>query len=186
MKTPSRRVFLEGVGATAVLGLVPASPAVAGSDAAAAAVPLAEALLQGLADYIDVQAGPAALLDGEFRVVRTSRPHQVLLNYDPADVYGKSCEAYWSPEMHRVVRGIGGLPSFRRLGVYCMDFTLVRQLPGGRTGQGHTLVSVGRTVAIGDPHQPFAYLTTSRLADHSTAVRSGATLLCLKEPDTGL
>lgn len=192
MKRLSRRTFLEtagAVGAAAVMGLAPARawPQTASRHArhaalsGRAALSSAQSVLRGLADFIDAYDGPAALLDGDFRVVRTSRPHQLLLDYDPAEVYGKSCEKYWSREMRRIIKGIGGLPSFRRYGIYCVDFTVVRRLRRGGPGSALALVSVGRTVAIGNPHDPTAYLTTSRLAS-GEAVRSSATIRCLDHP----
>jgi hypothetical protein len=175
MKRLSRRRFLEtaaAAGAASVWGLrLPI--AAADPTGARALASLAENVLHGLADHVDALDGVAALLDGDFRVVRTSRSHQLLLNYDPVDVYGKSCETYWSREMHRLIDSIGGLHSFRSLGVYCLDFTVVRY------GSRRPGASVGRTVAIGNPYAPVAYLTTSRPAERQD-IASAATMLCLE------
>jgi len=184
MKRLSRRAFLEttsAAGVAAIWGLPPAAarPNLTADRLGTPVGPVAESVLQGIAHYVDAQQAPAALLDGDFRVVRTSRSHQLLLNYDPADVYGKSCQTYWSREMHRIIEGIGGLSNFRRCGIYCVDFTVVRQRVGFDKAQA--LVFLGRTVAIGNPRNPMAYLTTSRLT-RGEALRSSATIQCLDPP----
>lgn len=137
-----------------------------------------ESVMRGLIDHIDGLDGTATLLDGKFRVVRTSRLHQSLLKYDAAEIYGKSCERYWSSEMAEIAKAVGGLDNFRRIGVYCLDLTVVRQ-PGERGfANVRPLISVGRTVAVGDPRDPIAYLTTLRLADDQTA-RQAPVIKCL-------
>lgn len=124
-----------------------------------------ESVVRGLIDHIDALDGFATLLDGKFRVVRTTRSHQALLKYDAAEVYGTLSERYWSIEMEKVITGIGGLRGFRRSGIYCLDLRVVRRPHECGFGNGQPLVSVGRTVAIGDPRDAIGYLTTLRLAE---------------------
>ncbi len=121
-----------------------------------------ETIVRGLMDHIDGLDSTATLLDGKFRVLRTSRLHQSILKYDPATIYGQSCERYWSEEMERVIKDLGGLDKLRKIGVYCMDLTIVRKPGEGGFKTNRSLVSVGRTVAVGDPCDPVAYLTTLR------------------------
>jgi transcriptional regulator with XRE-family HTH domain len=121
-----------------------------------------ESIVRGLIDHIDGLDSTATLLDGEFRVLRTTRLHQSILKYDPATIYGRSCERYWSHEMEQVIKNLGGLRQFRKLGIYCMDLTIVRQPGEGEFKTNRALASVGRTVAVGDPRDPVAYLTTLR------------------------
>jgi len=124
-----------------------------------------ENVLRGLIDHVDGLDGFATLLDGKFRVVRTTRSHQSLLRYEASDVYGTSSEKYWSQEMEKVINHIGGLRNFRRNGIYCLDLTVIRQPHESGFGNDRPLASVGRTAAIGDPRDPYAYLTTLRFAE---------------------
>jgi len=124
-----------------------------------------ESVVRGLIDHIDGLDGFATLLDGKFRVVRTTQAHQALLKYDVSEVYGTSSERYWSLEMEKVITGIGGLRNFRTNGIYCLDLTVVRQPHESGFGNERPLASVGRTVAIGDPRDAIGYLTTLRLAE---------------------
>jgi len=184
MKKLSRRTFLEAAGAAAALwGLKPAiAQAAAGSCVdGVPTLSYPESVLRGLADFIDAHDGLATLLDGNFRVVRTSRSHQILLKYDPGEVYGRSGERSWPRGMQDIIKGIGGLHNIRRRGVYCMDFTVVKQPCEIGFGNEQPLVCVGRTVAIGNPRDPMAYLTTLRLAD-GLAIRSSAIIKCLNDP----
>jgi transcriptional regulator with XRE-family HTH domain len=124
-----------------------------------------ESVVRGLIDHIDGLDGFATLLDGKFRVVRTTRSHQALLKYDVSDVYGKSSERYWSLEMEKIITTIGGLRNFRINGIYCLDLTVVRQPHECGFGNERPLASIGRTVAIGDPRDAIGYLTTLQLAE---------------------
>jgi len=126
-----------------------------------------EGVVRALIDFIDDMDGLATLLDADFRVLRTTRKHQQLLGYDVSQVYGRSCERYWSAEMERIIKHVGGLRGYRRNGIYMMDLALVRQ-PGeaGFKNQSR-LISIGRTVAVGDPRDPVCHLTTLRLAESS-------------------
>lgn len=138
---------------------------------------ISESVVRGLIDHIDSLEGFATLLDGKFRVVRTTSAHQALLKYDASDVYGRSSERYWSLEMRKVIASIGGLRSFRTNGIYCLDLTVVRQPRESGFGNERPVASIGRTVAIGDPRDAIAYLTSIRLAEAaperpSIAIRS--------------
>jgi transcriptional regulator with XRE-family HTH domain len=124
-----------------------------------------ESVVRGLIDHIDGLDGFATLLDGKFRVVRTTRSHQALLKYNGSEVYGTPSEKYWSHNMEKVIGDIGGLRSFRRNGIYCLDITVLRQPTECGFGNPQPVVTVGRTVAIGDPRDAIGYLTTLRLAD---------------------
>lgn len=121
-----------------------------------------DSIVRGLMDHIDGLDSTATLLDGEFRVLRTTRLHQSILKYDPSTIYGQSCERYWSHDMEQVIKQLGGLRNLRKIGVYCMDLTIVREPGEGPFLTNRSLVSVGRTVAVGDPRDPVAYLTTLR------------------------
>ncbi|RPH55366.1 MAG: XRE family transcriptional regulator [Acidobacteria bacterium] len=127
---------------------------------------LSESVLRSLIDHIDGLDGFATLVDGKFRVVRTSRSHQALLRYDVSEIYGTPSDRYWSQETEKIIADIGGLGSFRRNGIYCMDLTVVRQPHESGFGNDRPLASIGRTVAIGDPRDAIGYLTTLRFAEN--------------------
>ncbi len=121
-----------------------------------------DSIVRGLIDHIDGLDATATLLDGEFRVLRTTRLHQQIVKYDPATIYGQSTERYWGQQMEKVIKDLGGLKTFRKSGIYCMDLTIVRQPHEGALKTNRPMASVGRTVAVGDPRDPVAYLTTLR------------------------
>jgi DNA-binding XRE family transcriptional regulator len=123
-----------------------------------------EGVVRGLIDFIDNLDGLATLLDANFRVLRTTRKHQELMGYDPGEVYGQSCERYWSAEMEGIIKHLGGFKGYRKHGIYQMDLALVRQPGEGGFQTRKPLISVGRTVAVGDPREPVCHLTTLRLA----------------------
>lgn len=129
---------------------------------------LSEGIVRGLMDHIDGLDSTATLLDGQFRVLRTTKLHQSILKYDPATIYGLSTERFWAHEMEKVVKDIGGLKNFRKIGIYCLDLTIVRQPGEGAIRINRPMASVGRTVAVGDPRDPVAYLTTLRQIDPET------------------
>jgi transcriptional regulator with XRE-family HTH domain len=142
----------------------------------AAGVSLADALpadlqraddgtVRGLIDFIDNLDGLATLLDAEFRVVRTTRRHQRLMGYDASDIYGQPSERYWSPDMARIIGEVGGLRGYRRSGIYCMDLALIRLPTNSYATNPNRLVTLGRTVAIGNPVDPHCHLTTLRVLD---------------------
>lgn len=121
--------------------------------------------VRGLIDHIDNLDALATLLDADFRVVRTTRMHQRLMGYDPSDIYGRSSERFWSADMERIIRQVGGLAGYRRIGIHCMDLALVR-LPGNSYAANQSqIVTLGRTVAIGPPGNPHCHLTTLRVLE---------------------
>lgn len=129
-----------------------------------------ESVVRGLIDFIDNLDGLATLLDSSFRVLRTTRTHQQLLGYNVADVYGMPSERYWSAEMERIIKHVGGLKGYRQNGIYRMDLTLVRQPGESVFANTDRLISVGCTVAVGDPCDPVCHLTTLRIARPDEAV----------------
>lgn len=128
-----------------------------------------ESIVRGLVDFIDSLDGFATLLDSEFRVLRTTGKHQQLMGHDPAAIYGKSSERYWSAQMERIIAHLGGLKGYRKLGVYRMDLTIARRPSERGSSNTQDLLSVGRTVAIGDPRDPVCHLTTLRLLHEAEA-----------------
>jgi transcriptional regulator with XRE-family HTH domain len=130
---------------------------------------LPERMLSGIIRHVEFLEAPATLLDGGFRVLRTSRPHQTITGIDPTAVYGRHCERYMAPDMEKVIRDLGGFDAFRRLGVVSLDLTIVHHPKPNGTANTRPRVSIGRTVAIGDPQDPAAYLTTLRLGDPDQA-----------------
>lgn len=142
-----------------------------------------EGVVRGLIDFIDNLDGFATLLDQNFRVMRTTRKHQQMMGYDAAEVYGRPSERYWSAEMERIIKDVGGLRGYRKLGIHRMDLVLVRQ-PGERGFINTKPVrSVGRTVAIGDPRNPVCHLTTLRLVDDlDDSVGTAPTIIGLDGP----
>jgi transcriptional regulator with XRE-family HTH domain len=130
-----------------------------------ASASVGEGVVRGLINFIDNLDGFATLLDAEFRVLRTTRKHQQLMGYDAAEVYGKPSQRYWSAQMEAVIKHVGGLKGYKRDGIYQMDLALVRQ-PGERGFKNdRPLLSIGRTVAIGDPRDPICHLTTLRVVE---------------------
>lgn len=127
-----------------------------------------EGTIRGLVDFIDGLDGMATLLDTEFRVLRTTRAHQIKMGYDPADLYGQASERFWSAEMERIIKQLGGLRGYRKHGVCSMELALRRQPREGGFGNNAQLVTVGRTVAVGDPRDPACHLTTLRLVETDT------------------
>ena len=124
-----------------------------------------EGTIRGLMDFIDSLDGLATLLDADFRVLRTTRQHQRQMRYDPADLYGKASERFWSFEMERIIKQLGGLRGYRNHGVCSMDLALARQPKEGGFNNERRLITIGRTVAVGDPRDPACHLTTLRLVE---------------------
>lgn len=128
-----------------------------------------EATVRALVDAIDNLEGYATLLDQEFRVLRTSRAHQRALGHDPTEIYGQPSERYWSAQMERVIKHLGGLRGYRRHGIYRMDLTIRRE-PNERGARNRRpIITVGRTVAIGDPRKPTCHMTTLRFLEEGEA-----------------
>lgn len=124
-----------------------------------------EGVTSGLIRFIDSLDGYATLLDKDFRVLRTTRLHQRTLGYDPADIYGHNSQRYWSADMEQIINRLGGLRGYRRNGVYMMDLVVTRHAGEGPFNSPRSLVTVGRTVAVGDPRDPVCHLTTLRLVE---------------------
>ena len=125
----------------------------------------AEGTIRGLVSFIDSLDGMATLLDANFRVLRTTRKHQLKLGYDPSDLYGQDSERYWSAEMERIIQQLGGLKGYRRHGVCSMDLAIARAPNEGGYRNHKQLTTVGRTVAVGDPRDPACHLTTLRVVE---------------------
>ena len=131
---------------------------------------MSEGVVRGLLDFIDNLDGFATLLDPNFRVLRTTRKHQQMMGYDAAEVYGRPSDRYWSAEMERIIKDVGGLRGYKKLGIHRMDLTLVRQ-PGERGFvNARPVRSIGRTVAIGDPRNPVCHLTTLRMVEDTDGI----------------
>lgn len=124
-----------------------------------------EGTIRGLIDFIDSLDGMATLLDANFRVLRTTRKHQETLRYDPAELYGKPSERHWSAQMEQIIKSLGGLKGYRKHGVCSMDLVIARQPLEGGYGNAKRIITVGRTVAVGDPRDPVCHLTTLRLVE---------------------
>ncbi len=124
-----------------------------------------EGVLRGIIDFIDNIDGFATLMDADFRVLRTTRKHQRLMGYDPADLYGKPSQPYWSEAMESIIKHVGGLKGYRANGIHRVDLTLVRKPGEGGFSISKPLISVGRTTAIGDPRNPICHLTTLRVIE---------------------
>lgn len=126
---------------------------------------LKEGTIRGLMDFIDSLEGMATLLDADFRVLRTTHRHQQAMGYDPASLYGQPSERFWSAEMERIIKQLGGIRGYRKHGVCSMDLALARQPLEGGYANEKRLITVGRTVAVGDPREPICHLTTLRLVE---------------------
>lgn len=127
-----------------------------------------EGVVRGLIASIDNMDGLATLLDPDFRVLRASRMHQRVLGYDPATVYGQPSERYWAAEMEWLVKYLGGLRSYKRLGIYQMDLALLRRPRENGFKNERPILSIGRTAAMGDPRDPICQLTTVRAIEVET------------------
>ncbi len=64
-------------------------------SAAAGEGAVPDSVVRGLIDHIDGLDGFPTLLDGKFRVKRTTRSDQALLKYNVSEVYGMSSERYF-------------------------------------------------------------------------------------------
>ena len=107
----------------------------------------AEGTIRGLVSFIDSLDGMATLLDANFRVLRTTRKHQLKLGYDPSDLYGQDSERYWSAEMERIIQQLGGLKGYRRHGVCSMDLAIARA-PTRRAAATSSPPWAGRTTGF--------------------------------------
>lgn len=127
-----------------------------------------EGVVRGLIDVVDHMDGFATLLDAEFRVLRTSKKHQQLLGYDLSDIYGKPSEPFWSAEMTKIIKQVGGLKGYRRNGIHAMDLALIRRPDEPGTTLKRAMASIGRTMAIGDPRDPICHFTTLTITEDLT------------------
>lgn len=128
-----------------------------------------EGIVRGLIDTIDNLDGFATLLDSDFRIVRTSRQHQRVMKHDPTELYGRSSEPFWSEQMEKIIRQLGGLRGYRKLGIHRMDLTITRKPYERGARNAVPLMTIGRTSAIGDPREPVCYFTTLRLVEADEA-----------------
>lgn len=124
-----------------------------------------EGTIRGLIDFIDSLDGMATLLDANFRVLRTTAKHQRLMGYEPSELYGRPSERYWSADMERIIKALGGLKGYRQHGVCSMDLVIAREPLEGGYQNDKRVVTVGRTVAVGDPRDPVCHMTTLRLVE---------------------
>lgn len=124
-----------------------------------------EQVIGGLVSHVEALDGLSTLVDANFRVMCTTTAHQQLFKYNFSDVYGKPSQPYWSVEMQEVVRHIGGLEKFRSIPIRRMDLSIVRQPHEGGFGNDQPVAVIGHTVAIGERHEVYGYLTTMRVTD---------------------
>lgn len=124
-----------------------------------------DGVMRGIIDFVDNLDGFATLMDADFRVLRTTRKHQKLMGYNPSDLYGKPSQPYWSEAMDGIIKHVGGLKGYRSNGIQRMDLTLIRKPGEGGFVIDKPLISVGCTVAIGDPRNPICHLTTLRVIE---------------------
>ena len=129
-----------------------------------------EGVVRGLIEFVDHLDGFATLLDSQFRVLRTTRKHQLMLGYDSADVYGRPSEPYWSEQMAQIIKQVGGLKGYKRNGIYSMDLALVRRPGEPGLYLERPIASIGKTVAIGDPRDPICHLTTLTVTEDLSAL----------------
>lgn len=124
-----------------------------------------EGMIRGMMDFLDGLDGMATLLDSDFKVLRTTRPHQLRFGYDPAELYGQDSERYWSEEMARIIKALGGLRGYKRSAIRWMDLVISREANEGGYRNHKRLTTVGRTVSVGDPCNPACHMTTLRLVE---------------------
>jgi transcriptional regulator with XRE-family HTH domain len=103
---------------------------------------------RALRDLIDFTDDIAVLLDKEYRLVRASKAHQKLLNYDQVDVIGEQFP-FWTDNMFAIMQHAGGPKGWWDNGIYRMDFVSLRKA-GERAHNRADIVSQVRTVTVRD------------------------------------
>jgi transcriptional regulator with XRE-family HTH domain len=103
---------------------------------------------RALRDLIDYTDDIAVVLDKNYRLVRASKAHQKLLNYDQSDVIGEQFP-FWTENMFAIMAHAGGPKGWWDNGIYRMDFVSLRKA-GERAQNGADIVSQVRTVTVRD------------------------------------
>jgi transcriptional regulator with XRE-family HTH domain len=103
---------------------------------------------RALRDLIDFTDDIAVLLDKDYRLVRASKAHQRLLNYDQADVVGEQFP-FWTENMFSIMEHAGGPKGWWDNGIYRMDFMSLRKA-GERAKNRADIISQVRTVTVRD------------------------------------
>lgn len=118
---------------------------------------------RGLSDLIDMTGDIAVLLDKDYRLIRASRAHQKLLNYDAAAMLGKQFP-FWTDNMFQILGHAGGPKGWWDNNIYRMEFMSIRKA-GERANNQDDIVSQVRTVTVRDSSgEVFRYALTKRVA----------------------
>ena len=119
---------------------------------------------RALRDLIDATGDICVLLDKDYQLVRASKAHQKLLNYDAAEMAGEQFP-FWTDTMFAILAHAGGPNGWWDNGIYRMDCMSLRK--AGDCAQNRAdIVSQVRTVTVRDSMGEVYRYTLSKTVPH--------------------